>query len=80
MEILKLFQRNETWHALNSAFPDINCMVSFWINPHQRSNLGLGKQYEIYFMNMNGIAQVCYQISAKKGDMTFMLTWFVHDI
>ena len=29
---------NETWHALNSTFPDTNCIVSFQINPHWISN------------------------------------------
>ena len=33
----------ETWHALNSTFPDTNCIVSFQINPHWISNSGLWK-------------------------------------
>ena len=34
---------NETWHALNSTFPDTKCIVSFPINPHWISNSGLWK-------------------------------------
>ena len=34
---------NETWQALNSTFPDTNCIVSFQINPHWISNSGLWK-------------------------------------
>ena len=30
----ELCHSNETWHALNSTFPDTNCIVSFQINPH----------------------------------------------
>ena len=39
----KLCHSNETWHALNSTFPAINCIVSFQINPHWISNSGLRK-------------------------------------
>ena len=38
---MELCHSNETWHALNSTFPDTNCIVSFWINPHWISNSGL---------------------------------------
>ena len=38
-----LCHSNETWHALNSTFPDTNCIVSFHINPHWISNSGLWK-------------------------------------
>ena len=37
----KLCHSNETWHALNSTFPDTNCIMSFQINPHWISNSGL---------------------------------------
>ena len=34
---------NETWHALNSTFPDTNCIVSFQIFPYWiLSNSGMG--------------------------------------
>ena len=39
----ELCHSNETWHALNSTFPDTNCIVSFQINPHWISNSGLWK-------------------------------------
>ena len=32
-----------TWHALNSIFPDTNCIVSFRINPYWISNSGIWK-------------------------------------
>ena len=39
----ELCQNNETWHAVNSAFPDTNCTAFFQINPHWISNSGLWK-------------------------------------
>ena len=39
----ELCHSNETRHALNSTFPDTNCIVSFQINPHWISNSGLWK-------------------------------------
>ena len=39
----ELCHSNETWHALNSTFPDTNCIVSFQINPHWITNSGLCK-------------------------------------
>ena len=39
----ELCHSNETWHALNSTFPDINCIASFQINPHWISNSRLWK-------------------------------------
>ena len=32
------------WHALNSTFPNTNCIVSFQINPHWISNSGHWKE------------------------------------
>ena len=39
----ELCHSNKTWHALNSTFPDTNCIVSFQINQHWISNSGLWK-------------------------------------
>ena len=39
----ELCHSNETWHALNSTFPDTNCIISFQINPHWIRNSGLWK-------------------------------------
>ena len=39
----ELCHSNETWHALNSTFPDTNCIVSFQTKPHWISNSGLWK-------------------------------------
>ena len=39
----KLCHINEIWHALNSTFPDNNCIISFQINQHWISNSGLWK-------------------------------------
>ena len=39
----ELCHSNEIWHALNSTFPDTNCIVSAQINPHSISTLGLSK-------------------------------------
>ena len=48
----ELCHSNETWHALNSTFPDTNCTVSFQINPHWISNSGLWKVVlYVYFVN-----------------------------
>ena len=42
---------NETWHALNSTFPDTNCIVCFQINPHWISNSGFWKVVLEIFQN-----------------------------
>ena len=39
----ELCHSNETWHVLNSTFPDTKCIVSFQINPRWVSNSGLWK-------------------------------------
>ena len=39
------------WHALNSTFPDTNCIVSFQINPHWISNWGFWKVVLEIFQN-----------------------------
>ena len=39
----KLCHSYEIWYALNSTFPDTNCIVSFQINPHWISNSGFWK-------------------------------------
>ena len=45
----ELCHSNETWPALNSAFPDTNCIVSFQINPHWISNSRLWKLVQNLF-------------------------------
>ena len=47
----ELCHSNETWHALNSTFPDTNSIVYFQINPHWISNSGLWKVVARHFMN-----------------------------
>ena len=47
----ELCHSNETWRALNSTFPDTNCIVSFQINPHWISNSGLWKEVVETFQN-----------------------------
>ena len=47
----ELCNSNETWHVLNSTFPDTNCIVSFQINPHWISNSGLWKVVLETFQN-----------------------------
>ena len=47
----ELCHSNATWHALNSSFPDTNCIVSFRINPHWISNSGLWKVLLETFQN-----------------------------
>ena len=39
----ELCHSNETWHELNSKFPDTNCVGSFQMNPHWIGNSGLWK-------------------------------------
>ena len=39
----ELCHSTETWHVLNSTFPDTNCIVSFQVNPHWISISGLWK-------------------------------------
>ena len=47
----ELCHSNETWHALNSTFPDTNCIVSFQINPHWISYSRLWKVGLETFLN-----------------------------
>ena len=43
--------RNETSHALDSTFPNTNCIFSFQINPHWISNSGFKKVVLETFQN-----------------------------
>ena len=47
----ELCHSNETWHALNSTFPDTNCKISFQINLHWISTSGLWKVVLETFVN-----------------------------
>ena len=47
----ELCHSNENWHALNSTFPNTNCIVSFHIKPHRISNSGLWKVVLEAFQN-----------------------------
>ena len=56
----ELCHSNETWHALNSTFPDTNCIVSSQINPQWIRNLGLWKVVLETFQN--GLENWCRSI------------------
>ena len=81
---------NETWHALNSTFPDTNCIACFQINPHWISNSGLWKvvletfqnglenwQRESYFTRDNAPAHKSVVAMAAALCMTVALNWLI---
>ena len=47
----ELCHSTETWHALNSTFPDTKCIVFFQINQYWISNSGLWKEVLETFQN-----------------------------
>ena len=47
----ELCHSNETWHTLDSSFPDTNCIISIHINPHWMSKSGLRKVVLEEFQN-----------------------------
>ena len=50
----ELCHSNETWLALNSTFPGINCIVSFQINPHWISKSGLWQDVVLSHFKRSG--------------------------
>ena len=69
----ELCHSNETWWALSSTIPQTNCIASFQINPHWKSNSGLWKVVLQTFQRQPG--KLMKRVLFYKGKVLHTCLW-----